>query len=285
MALQEIQFLNENYMVESGVRLGSGARARVSAMLGGSAQPGLSNDFGSAPISNLNGESGSFGIIRIDLGTIRAPDNFFVFIARANGVMDDFGRYVIVPSKTSQTNFQGVTGYELHEVGSQVLGGEDPPDVRMYYYHLPDDAASQQWSVIRIGVGSHDDFALWDTFLGQSVRVRSTISAGLSYQLVDPSLVTYSDSGRQYSVRKPKYYQISGLNLPFVNRHQRTALMQFYELKGVTEPFWVAMDPEDHWDGPSFGPSFGAYRFDGAPAFTHNFLDKFSISLSLREAL
>ena len=166
-----------------------------------------------------------------------------------------------------------------------MIGGMDPPTVRMYYFHVPAGTGSREWALVRMRAGDHDKFSLWDSFIGQGIKVNSTISAGLSYQLVDPSLIGYSDSGRQYSVRKPKYYQISGLNLPFINRSQRSAMMRFYEQKGVTEPFWVSLDPDNKWDGPAFGPSFGAYRFEGPPAFTHNFLDKFSVSMSLREAL
>ena len=288
MALQQIQFLDENFMAEDGTRVGGGSRPRVSAMLGGSGSSlsALEFEFGAANVSNLNGQGGAYGIAHIQFSSARAPENVFIFVAREHGVSTDFGDFYFVPtSSSSQTNFQGVAAYQMHEIGSQVIGGMDPPDVRMYYFHLPDGTSSRTWALVRAGGGTQDDFSLWDSFIGNPIQVKSTISSGLSYQLIDPSLIGYSDSGRQYSVRKPKFYQISGLNLPYIGRNQRSALMRFYEQKGVTEPFWVAIDPDNHWDGPAFGPSFGAYRFESPPAFSHDFLDKFSVSMSLREAL
>ena len=288
MSLQEIQFLNENYMAGRDARLGAGAVPRVSPMLGGNTAFAEGFAFSSLTVSNLGDLGNTVVAIDINLGLPQSPDNFFFFIAREHGgtAGEAFGQFYIAPRTSSrQTNFEGVSVYKLHSVGSQVLGGDDPPIVQMYYYHLTEEVRSSQWLLIVTGTTGSGDLSLWDSFIGKSVQVRSTISSGLNYQLVDPSLIGYSDSGRQYSVRKPKYYQISSLNLPFINRNQRSALMRFYEQKGVTEPFWVAMDPDDHWDGPAFGPSFGAYRFESPPSFTHDFLDKFSVSMSLREAL
>ena len=273
-------------MVEASTRLSGGSRARVSPMLGGSGALALDAEFGGASISNLNGMSGSYGLLGVNFTTARTFENVFLFIARENGVNDEFGDFYIVPrTSTSQRNFQGVTAYQLHQIGSQVIGGMDPPTVQMYYFHMPEEISSRYWAIIRAQSGTQSRFSLWDSFVGNGIKVNSTISAGLNYQLVDPSLIGYSDSGRQYSVRKPKYYQISSLNLPFIGRNQRSALMRFYEQKGVTEPFWVSLDPDNKWDGPAFGPSFGAYRFEAPPSFTHDFLDKFSVSMSLREAL
>ena len=286
MALQEIQFLDRNYLVEGGSRLGGGSRPQVSPMLGGLGGTALPDEFSTSRISNLEGKSGNYGTLRFQFAAARAPDNVLFFIGRQPDNSEDFGDLYFLPTgNINQSNFANTKGYKLHEVGSQQVLGANAPTVQIYYVHLPEETLSQTWILVRARAGLHRSFFLRDSFIGESVKVRSTISSGLSYKLTDPSFFFYSDSGRGYSVRKPKFYQISGVNLPFISRHQRSEMLKFYEKKGITEPFWVALDPEDHWDGPSFGPSFGAYRFEGAPSFTHNFLDKFSVNFSLREAL
>ena len=117
MSLQQIQFLDENYMVESGTRLGGGSRPRVSSMLGGSGSSltALEFEFGGASISNLNGRSGSFGLISIRFAAERAPENVFLFVAREHDSSEEFGDFVIVPRDNgTRTNFSNIPGYQLH---------------------------------------------------------------------------------------------------------------------------------------------------------------------------
>lgn len=287
MALQEIQFLDRNYLVEGGSRLSGGSRPRVSPMLGGGTEPALTDEFLSTSISNLDGKSGSFGSQKFQFAGARTPDNALFFVQRQSDNTDNFGDFYFAPTTShSQSNFANTKVYKLHEVGEQIITDSfGSSTVKLYYFHLPDEVSSQTWILVRASSVRNGQFFLYDSFIGESVKVRSTISAGLSYELTDPSLFFYADSGRGYSVRKPKFYRISSVNLPFISRNQRSAMLKFFEKKGITEPFWVALDPDDHWDGPRFGASFGAYRFEAAPKFTHNFLDKFSVSFALREAL
>ena len=281
MALQKIQFLDGNYLVNSG--------ARINYEL-----PGISTMFEGPPdferkelqmqraeLSNfvIRRPGQVFGLLEVDLGFRGRPSNVVLVMKKPLDYDIEGTPYYIAGASTRERrNFLDVDTYEIHIAG-------DEPEQSMYYGYIPDGPAYRFWYIVRENPVDSDDFYFIDGFLGNAVNVQSTISAGLNYQLIDPSILTYTDSGRGYAIRKPKYHMVSGLNLPYLSRGQREEMMRFYNRKGTTEPFWVAMDPENKWDGPAMGMSFGAYRFNSPPNVQHNFRDKFSISMQLREAL
>ena len=154
---------------------------------------------------------------------------------------------------------------------------------RVFYAYLPDDVVSTAWSLVFTGQSS--PIMMSDIFFGSAVDLSTGVSKGLSHQVIDPSVITYADSGRAYAVRKALYQTVNNIRLSYLRRHQIRELKLFSERKGVTEPFWAVMDPENHWDGPSFGATYGAYTFTSMPRFTHDFLDRFTAGFDLREAL
>lgn len=280
MALQQIQFLDGNLLNNAGVKI-NGDVPSISTLFEGSLdyEP-MEIGMYRGSFVNLDEFAGvlNYGAFEIDLGFVWRPTNIVLVLKKPRNfrVGADF---FIAPGK-----FSNQVDFERTKVSRVHIAGEEPERVTLYG-HIEGTESARYWYVFRQDFLATEVFSLVDGFLGGAVDVQSTISAGLNYQLMDPSILTYTDSGRAYAIRKPKYHMISGLNLPFLSRNQREEIMRFYNRKGITEPFWVAMDPENKWDGPAFGASFGIYRFASPPSFQHNFRDKFSVSMQLREAL
>lgn len=284
--LTSVQFLNHNLADEVGVQA-----APISTFFGGDEVVPIPISFQTLTLTGFDGNDGSAQYDGIRIKTTRPPEladeqvSNLMAVRGTASAGSAFGDLLMVKAVSdNQTNFTDSRVYQCHLVGER-----DGLATYYLYFDHTSDAAANFWVLVRrppAGV-SRDArrFTLNDLFLGTSVAVDTPASTGLSFKLEDPSFITYSDSGRGYAVRKPKYYRISSMTLPFLGRCQRDALIRFYEKKGITEPFWVSIDPQDRWDGPSFGTSFGSFRFDSAPAFTHNFRDRFSASISLREAL
>lgn len=284
--LVSVQFLNHNLADEVGVQA-----APISTFFGGTEVRPIPISFQTLTLTGFDGNVGSQQYDGIRIKTVRPAEladeqvTNLIAVRGTASAGDPFGELLMSKAVSdNQTNFSDSQVYRCHLVGER-------DGLATYYLHFDhvSDLANNFWVLVRRppeGVArSARRFTLNDLFFGTAVAVDTPASTGLSFTLEDPSFITYSDSGRGYAVRKPKYYKISSLTLPFLDRCQRDALIRFYEEKGITEPFWVSLDPQDRWDGPSFGTSFGSFRFDSAPSFTHNFRDRFSASISLREAL
>lgn len=286
MSLTSVQFLNHNLASEVGVQA-----APISTFFGGEDVVPIPISFQTLTLTGFDGNSGSQQYDGIRVRTTRPAElareqvTNLIAVRGTASAGDPFGDLLMVKAVSdNQTNFSDSEVYECHLVGEA-----DGTATYYLYFSHDSDLSDNFWVLVRRppqGVTrSARRFTLNDIFLGTAVEVDTPASTGLSFTLEDPSFITYSDSGRGYSVRKPKYWKIGSMTLPFLGRCQRDALIRFYEEKGLTEPFWVSIDPQDRWDGPSFGASFASYRFDSPPSFTHNFRDRFSASISLREAL
>ena len=274
MAAQNIQFLDGNLLL-SRVAMIAETTPPISTLFGN--LPGGNTKAISRNVENFEGLSaregvaeGSGSIFRVDLGASSLISNIVMIF---NGLPPERSvEFVAVPVSAldQSTDYLGLQTFKGWRAGNEV-----------FYLHLNPAHQSQFWHLIFIG----SPLTLTDGFMGGAVNVNSAISAGLSHQTVDPSQITYADSGRAYAVRRSTYQRVGSLTLPFLNRSQVQEFKRFSDRMGLTEPFWVAIDPENFWDGPAFGASFGAYRFGTMPAFSHNFKANFSASFELREVL
>lgn len=155
-----------------------------------------------------------------------------------------------------------------------------------FYVNIPRNVSYRYYRVKLFNpAGTSGQIKIKDIFLGDSVDVDRAPAKGLSHQTVDPSQVFRAQSGREYWLRKTKYQTISGISFPLLRRWQVAALKTWSDGVGLTDPFWVILDPADCFDGPSFGASFGAYRLAAMPSFSHQVVQYWSASLSLKEAL
>ena len=264
-----IQFLDDNFLTNSSSTINSSA-APVSTLYGGS--PGVATSpTASAALASFSTKlrdgtdfSGASQLFTVALSSSQSVSNIVINLS------DDIDTNIVVLDSGS-SGFASASRYN---------GWRIAPD--MYYVYLPSSASSATWSIV---FTTSSSVSISDIFFGSSVDLNTPLSRGFSHSVVDPSVITYADSGRAYSVLKAKYQTISGITLSYLNRHQINALKEFSEDKGLTEPFWAVLDPENKWDGPAFGMSFGAYTFSSMPVFAHDFLDKFSASFDLREGL
>ena len=273
MALQEVQFIDDNFVLDANAQI-NGRAAPVSTLFEAPHDRELVPvNLLTKSVSNLrvNDENVSISahVLQIDLGNSRSPTNLImVFKGLA---LDRLPELFVAPVPSlSTSNYSGIYAYRGWRAGAEI-----------FYLYVNPTAESRYWHAIF----TSNPGALTDTFLGGSASVNQVVSKGLNHKVYDPSQFVYSDSGRFYAVRRPKYQTITNLRLPFLDRRQVTALKQFSEKKGITEPFWISIDPDNRWDGPSFGATFGAYRFDTMPTFSHAFLDKFTATFNLREVL
>ena len=275
MAIQDIQFIDNNLML-SRLAMINNAAPPISTLFGN--LPGGNTATVSSSSISAEGLSAREGIVetsaaifKVDLGADKATSNIICIF---NGLqLSRTVELVAVPiaDPTQGVDYSGLETYKGWRAGPEI-----------FYLNVEPSKVSRYWHLLFIGGMSLE---LSDIFVGQSVNVNSAISSGLAHQTNDPSQITYADSGRAYAVRRPLYQVVNSLTLPFLDRGQVTEFKRFSERKGLTEPFWVAIDPANLWDGPSFGATFGAYRFASMPNFSHAFLDKFNVSFSLREVL
>ena len=133
--------------------------------------------------------------------------------------------------------------------------------------------------------GLSGDLLIDDMFIGTAVGINRPAGQGITMQRVDRSEVFEAESGRRYFLDRGQYNTISSLNLALLDRYAKEEIYNWSLRVGICKPFWLILDPLNNWDAPSYSFTFGAYRLVELPAFSHDFLQYFSTSLSLEEAL
>lgn len=122
-------------------------------------------------------------------------------------------------------------------------------------------------------------------YLGDHTTFTKTnVQNGFSKTVVDPSVVSYADSGVPYFRKKTKYKRMDNVTVAFSNTSERTEFELFWNECGLTSPFFVVFDPELCVTS-SINDLSGLFFFDGDPVFNHNFSQYFDIAFNLREAL
>ncbi len=112
----------------------------------------------------------------------------------------------------------------------------------------------------------------------------SNIASGFSRTQVDPSIASESEKGTRFFEKRTKYHNIGGSSYDILFQEDRLIIEDVYDIKGVTEPFFVSLDPtasvsEDLVDLTHY------VTFSAAPTFQNLFRDKWTVTINFREAI
>lgn len=109
----------------------------------------------------------------------------------------------------------------------------------------------------------------------------TSIANGFSVEYVDNSSVIASENGTKYFDTRPVYWTLSG-GIGLVSGTEMTDLQQFFFDTGITEPFFISIDPSlsvfsYHRDVTKL------VRFSSVPTLTHVIRDVFNASIEVEE--
>jgi len=128
--------------------------------------------------------------------------------------------------------------------------------------------------------------ALKISYLTISTAVKfavTSIANGFTVQYLDNSTVLVSENGTKYFDTRPKLWTLGG-EIQFVYSDERRDLEQFFFDAGISQPFFVSVDPgllvfENHGEVTKF------VRFSDSPALTHIIRDYFNASIAMEEVV
>ena len=108
--------------------------------------------------------------------------------------------------------------------------------------------------------------------------------SGFNMSRVDPSDSVETELGAQYFHTRYKYWEFTGMVLPYMVAADRLALQEFFEEVGVQESFFISLDPE-----LAVSTTIDEYtkwvKFNSSPNIRHIKADVFSFMFDLKEAL
>ena len=121
-------------------------------------------------------------------------------------------------------------------------------------------------------------------YVGDHVTMTSTnIARGFSKRLVDPSIVSSSESGALFFEERPRYLEISGSEIQMLNGTDADEIEQlFYDL-GVTTPFLLSIDP-DETISRNLSDLTRLMIMTESPEFQHVIYDYYNVGFSMRES-
>lgn len=228
--------------------------------------------------------TGNAFTIDVDLRSQRRTTNIVVRIKEKGNFNLDINWDMIVEARLTAAfpgSLNGNTGYTPDDIYFFRRAAKD-----IYYVNLPRNVSYRYYRIKLFRdpniSGSLD---ITDIFVGDSVDIDRPPAQGLEHQSEDLSTSFTADSGRQYFQVKAIKQAVRALSFPLLEKWQVSALKIWSDEVGLTEPFWAILDPAGHWDGPSYGASFGIYRLAEMPIFRHEFNCYWSASLVLSEAL
>lgn len=113
----------------------------------------------------------------------------------------------------------------------------------------------------------------------------SNIARGFSKSLVDTSEIQQARSGRTFFKQRTKYYEWTGLEIQLPTRAERKAFEQFVYDYGLTNPFFMSLDPGNCISDELVEMTRFVY-FTDLPECSHQFLDRFNLTgFSVREVV
>ena len=293
--LNYIQILTDNYLLESGASLrlppssSSLSSKPISYKFGGDQEVGTGIVWNSISLRAVNPDSSFYNnqgfAIDLDLGADQRSTNCLLQFEGSGSIDPDSDWLAIIECRRNtvfpSTNFNSQSGYTPDDI---YFGRRSSKD--FFYFNLPRNISYRYY---RIKIYDPNNISgsilLKDIFLGDSVDIDRAPAQGISHESVDLSRIFTAESGREYCLEKPIYQSISNLDLPFLKRYQVSALKIWSDQMGISSPFWMILDPQGIWDGPVFGMSFGVYRLQKMPTFSHQFADIWSSNLSLKEVI
>ena len=291
--LHHIQLLTENFMADPAATMNIGSATLttkpISYKFGGSAatapQDWASVSSTKALKTDLSFFSGNSWVVNTDIGDAERITNLLIKFEGTASIPINHRWQSIVECNRSTAfpaSYDSQTGYTPDDI---YFGRRVSPE--LFYYYLPRNISYRYLRIklfdpISVSSGT---IKIKDIFIGDSVDLDRAPGRGISHQSVDTTTPFQAESGREYFLERPLYQSLSGIELPLLKRYQVSALKIWSDQMGISRPFWAILDPSGVWDGPVFGASFGTYRLETMPTFTHQFSDYWSASLSLREVL
>lgn len=110
------------------------------------------------------------------------------------------------------------------------------------------------------------------------------VDHGYQKTLVDPTVLSISESGVKYFSSKQKYSKFSSLTLNILERSNKDYLEYLFEIKGLSTPFYISLDPLVQYTTDLDELTKFVY-LTSAPSFTHITRDLFTTSLEFEEVI
>lgn len=110
------------------------------------------------------------------------------------------------------------------------------------------------------------------------------IARGYDKTIMDPSIISKSESGVRYFNNKNKYSTFESLPLEILERGNKDYLETLFQRKGLTVPFYFSVDPLNQYT-TSLDELTRYVYFAKEPKFKHIQRDQFTTSLDLMEAI
>lgn len=215
--------------------------------------------------------------VKVDLVSAREVDAFFI-----SGVLDQ----VFPVSSTAVCTLQAnsVDSWTSPPLSRTLTRTDDG------FFEVMDDLAAidktyRYWLlkiVDRTNSVGPEGFDLAYLSLAPALILEHDIVPGFAFRMVDPSVVTESDSGVRYIRNKTKYRSISGAAVSFLDNEDRVAFQNFVRTVGVSKPFYVQLDPTLAVFSSIADFTFLA-SFEAAPVYQHVFRQYFDVSFDVRE--
>lgn len=152
---------------------------------------------------------------------------------------------------------------------------EDLPAFRYWQVEIKDRGNINGPTGIKIGhiyIGTH---------IGLTAR---NVESGFRAELADPSTIGQSEAGALYFNKKTKYRTLSNLSLALLTDVDRRALEQFIFDAGISEPFYISMDPTKETTQDNDDLTMYCV-FSGDPGVVHIHTDTYSIGFNVRESV
>lgn len=158
----------------------------------------------------------------------------------------------------------------------------------LFYYEDTDDMTYRYWEfkfADRLNTVGPEGFNICHLYLGDYDTMTNTnIAQGFQESLIDPTVVKKSDAGSKFFRLKSKYASLKGLQINNLSQAERVILKTFFQDKGISEPFYVSIDPTQAASA-TIDELTKFVHFEGNPSINHVFLNTYSISFALSEVI
>ena len=121
-------------------------------------------------------------------------------------------------------------------------------------------------------------------YMGDYLTTNTNVASGFTKPTVDPSRASESESGARFFEERTKYTLLNGMAYQVIAEDDRLALEGLYSEFGRTRPLFVSVDPKLEIS-PNLGNLTYYVNFNADPTPQSLFRDKYSYTLSLREAV
>jgi len=142
---------------------------------------------------------------------------------------------------------------------------------------------NRYWKLTFTGTGSTTEIG--KIFLGQAETINSKgMSAeGFKYAYIDRSDISSNKYGNRFSTEYPKILTLAG-KFSVLDQTDRDLFGDIIEVKGLTKPFFVILDPQSFYSVDSNFKLSGYFYFEALPEFSSLSVAYYTTSFSLIQA-